>query len=391
MIQVVLNQELPAIATYYVIAHFHYVLSMGAVFALFAGFYYWTPKIVGRNINDFLGKIHFWTFFVGVRQIVLEWFFNKKFYLLSKPISINDILDRNLLDTDSNDVDIDSVNKKLNELPTPKLPKIKKGKKKIIGEKFNNIQAEVKFIDIKKSKLDILLNIKDKSGVYMFFNLINGNSYVGSSVNLARRFRIHMFNINYVKLPLPMSIYKYGLNNFAFLVLIYCNKDINACLGLEQFYLDLHKPKYNILKLAGSSQGFKHSPETIAKLKLKHSGINHPRFNKIVSEEQKKLTSLALKKYHQENEHHNKGKKGALAPQFGIGGTKIKMVSEKGEVLYFPSINAARHHFRIRFTSISSNINKSILIKDIKWFLYPSSPLDGEIQGIEHNLFKKDK
>ena len=39
--------------------HFHYVLSMGAVFALFAGFYYWTPKIVGRNINDFLGKIHF--------------------------------------------------------------------------------------------------------------------------------------------------------------------------------------------------------------------------------------------------------------------------------------------------------------------------------------------
>jgi cytochrome c oxidase subunit 1 len=45
--------------TYYVVAHFHYVSSMGAVFALFAGFYYWTPKIVGRNINDLLGKIHF--------------------------------------------------------------------------------------------------------------------------------------------------------------------------------------------------------------------------------------------------------------------------------------------------------------------------------------------
>ena len=52
--------------TYYVVAHFHYVLSMGAVFALFAGFYYWTPKITGRTYNEFLGKVHFWTLFVGV-------------------------------------------------------------------------------------------------------------------------------------------------------------------------------------------------------------------------------------------------------------------------------------------------------------------------------------
>ena len=47
-------------------AHFHYVLSMGAVFALFAGFYFWTPKIVGLTYNELLGKIHFWTLFVGV-------------------------------------------------------------------------------------------------------------------------------------------------------------------------------------------------------------------------------------------------------------------------------------------------------------------------------------
>lgn len=52
--------------TYYVVAHFHYVLSMGAVFALLGGFYYWIPKIVGKLYNDFHGKIHFWTLFVGV-------------------------------------------------------------------------------------------------------------------------------------------------------------------------------------------------------------------------------------------------------------------------------------------------------------------------------------
>ena len=52
--------------TYYVVAHFHYVLSMGAVFGVFGGFYYWFPKITGLYISDFLGKIHFWLFFIGV-------------------------------------------------------------------------------------------------------------------------------------------------------------------------------------------------------------------------------------------------------------------------------------------------------------------------------------
>jgi cytochrome c oxidase subunit 1 len=52
--------------TYYVVAHFHYVLSMGAVFAMFAGFYYWAPKIVGKTYNEVLGRIHFWTMFIGV-------------------------------------------------------------------------------------------------------------------------------------------------------------------------------------------------------------------------------------------------------------------------------------------------------------------------------------
>jgi cytochrome c oxidase subunit 1 len=52
--------------TYYVVAHFHYVLSLGAVFSLFAGFYYWFPKMSGRMYNEFLGHLHFWVFFVGV-------------------------------------------------------------------------------------------------------------------------------------------------------------------------------------------------------------------------------------------------------------------------------------------------------------------------------------
>ncbi len=52
--------------TYYVVAHFHYVLSLGAVFAIFAGFYYWFGKMTGRPYNELLGKLHFWVFFIGV-------------------------------------------------------------------------------------------------------------------------------------------------------------------------------------------------------------------------------------------------------------------------------------------------------------------------------------
>ena len=55
--------------TYYVVAHFHYVLSLGAVFALFAGFYYWIGKMSGRQYPEWMGCVHFWTTFVGVNTI----------------------------------------------------------------------------------------------------------------------------------------------------------------------------------------------------------------------------------------------------------------------------------------------------------------------------------
>ena len=52
--------------TYYVVAHFHYVLSLGAMFTIFAGFYYWIGKMSGRQYPERLGQLHFWLTFIGV-------------------------------------------------------------------------------------------------------------------------------------------------------------------------------------------------------------------------------------------------------------------------------------------------------------------------------------
>ena len=60
--------------TYYVIGHFHYVVAPGTIFALFAGIYYWFPKITGKKMNEMLGKLHFWPSLIFMNGIFMPMF-----------------------------------------------------------------------------------------------------------------------------------------------------------------------------------------------------------------------------------------------------------------------------------------------------------------------------
>jgi cytochrome c oxidase subunit 1 len=60
--------------TYYVIGHFHYVVAPGTIFAIFAGIYYWFPKVTGRKMNETLGKLHFWGSLVFMNGIFMPMF-----------------------------------------------------------------------------------------------------------------------------------------------------------------------------------------------------------------------------------------------------------------------------------------------------------------------------
>jgi hypothetical protein len=112
--------------------------------------------------------------------------------------------------------------------------------------------------------------------------------------------------------------------------------------------MDYYKPSYNILKVAGSSFGFNHSISTIVKLKELFRKENHPKFGSTTSQETKKAISEGVKEFYSNNHHTSKGLKGKLSPQYGIGGALVFCYNENNEELMFPSINAARQHFKVR-------------------------------------------
>ena len=172
-----------------------------------------------------------------------------------------------------------------------------------IKEETLPIQIEINVIKLYENatlKKQIIDENKYKSGIYLLTNLLNKDKYVGQSIDLGKRFTKY-FTLSYLKnrntLVISRALIKYGYANFSISILEYCDKDILN--EKEQYYMDIIKPVYNTLKIAGSSSGYKHTQESKDKrslnLKGKYTGINSPLYGRTHTEQTKELMSSMKK------------------------------------------------------------------------------------------------
>lgn len=112
------------------------------------------------------------------------------------------------------------------------------------------------------NKNQIILDNKEKAGIYCWTLLSSGKSYVGSSINLGRRLRDY-FNPIYIShftrknMVINKALLKYGYSKFKLEILEYC--DPEDLIKKEQYYMDILNPEYNVLNTAYSSLGYKHT------------------------------------------------------------------------------------------------------------------------------------
>jgi len=286
------------------------------------------PKILGLDYSKRLANTHFWILFIGV-----------------KPKA-------NL----GTDVSSQKESKVSNKEP----------------EEFM-----VFFDDFKINKQTIYKLLRRKSGVYVFINKINNKRYVGSSINLTKRMTSYYYyasSNNKSAVPIIRAMKKYGLNAFSLGIKEFCIENPINCIVLEQKWIDFYKPEYNVLAVGGCSFGFKHSAETIDLLKKKLNKENHPMFGIKRSTFTVDLIKKGIKNFYINSSHTSKGLKGKLSPQYGIGGTAVYLYNKENEVLTFPSLNAARQHFKVRWSLIKNNIDTKTWTKihDSYWMILSS-------------------
>jgi group I intron endonuclease len=153
----------------------------------------------------------------------------------------------------------------------------------------NKIIPIVTYNNMDINKSIIYKENRGKSGIYRLNNIITGKSYIGSSVNITDRLRTYyskktmLAKVKTTTSIIYNALLKHGYSNFTLDIVEYC--EVDMLIEREQYYFNILKPEYNILKAANSRIGSKHSLKTRALISLKLKGVNHPFFGKTLSQE----------------------------------------------------------------------------------------------------------
>ena len=232
-------------------------------------------------------------------------------------------------------------------------------------KKNNLIIPIISYSNVERDKQLIYKDNKNKSGIYRWNNLITGKSYVGSAISLTGRFSIY-YSLNSLKRKLSKgssaiysAILKYGHSNFSLDILEYCEP--NILIFREQYYIDRLNPKYNILKVAGSRLGSKHSEVTKNQMSINNK-INHPFFGKRHSIESRKKIGETLKSIVKVN---NKPKVVSIETRLKLSlrvqGVCVKVFNPSNNlVMKFPSITSVAKYFNISNKTVSRYLDKNI-------------------------------
>lgn len=218
-------------------------------------------------------------------------------------------------------------------------------------------------------KVIILDDNRNKGGIYCWINNINDKIYVGSSVNLTERFYKY-YSVKHLtmrKTPIHNAILKNGYSNFSLAILEYI-ADKEETINKEQYYLDLLNPNYNVLEVAGSTLGYKHSEETLKVFKERvlskeaRNNLSIAATGRILSEEVRDKISEKRKGIKLTEEIRAKISKSAS----DLIGIKIDVINiENYAKLSFDNLTSAAKYINVSRTAVAKALKNGKLIQKI--------------------------
>ena len=223
-----------------------------------------------------------------------------------------------------------------------------------------------------------LTDNKGKTGIYCWIHIETGKKYVGSSVDLFRRF-MQYYNIKYITRTSKSSyicraLLKYGYSAFRLEILEYC--EASFLIMREQYYIDTINPEFNILKVAGSFFGYKHSPNSLKKMsdiaknrsedtitKLREAALGRTYTHK--EETKKKLREIMLGKYHSQASKNKMSVFQSNRIKHPVKGftTKIKDI-QTGQIYLYDSLRKAGKGLNSNHTTVKNNLDTGKLFRE---------------------------